>query len=297
MRAVGDGSFWQRAVEGTTDGPGSSPTRGRASAPVSPPSPASPRKARSVVVGVTADPRRASRSISRAAVEALAARRRAALMDGRRPRRPGASALQAIEGASAQLTAHVFHTRVFRAQCKHARQERRAAPHPDMCRINARRRVENNYDVRILTSGRKSLFAGHPPASSEAILKVEREWRLRPAAPQAREVRPARQARRPGCEELAVRIRRKCRSGSAPPAELPRWSAEARLPSWGRRQGTFARCLGLPRAWQRPQVPAAPERLSGPPTPRSGKQKSEWRVGKRRKKQTREESCRRISEA
>src|SRR6266404_9094165 len=83
---------------------------------------------------------------------------------------------------------------------------------------------------------------------------------------------PARQALRPGCEELAARIRRKCRRrkrGTRPKiATVER--REARLPSL-REAGTLARCLACSVIAGR-GCPLAPERLSAlrPPLDRGG---------------------------
>src|SRR5882757_4370765 len=82
----------------------------------------------------------------------------------------------------------------------------------------SRLRILATCCILLLTSDRKSFICrvilAHEGRLLEAILKVERGVASRGCGSQlqAREVRgPARQALRPGCEELAARIRRKCR--------------------------------------------------------------------------------------
>src|SRR5262245_60542217 len=75
--------------------------------------------------------------------------------------------------------------------------------------------------------------------SPETSRRRSGEWRPAVAARnrRPREARdPARQALRPGCEELAALIRRKCRRRKrAPGPKSPRWSAERRAsPAVGR---------------------------------------------------------------
>src|SRR5262245_26317419 len=103
----------------------------------------------------------------------------------------------------------------------------------------------------------------------ETILKAERgEWRPAAAARnrRPREVRdPARRALRPGCEELAARIRRKCRRREARPPTQNRHGGAPRgerVPLDARRASTSADR----RARQRDNGNSAPYRRSARPS-------------------------------
>src|SRR5204863_881472 len=91
-----------------------------------------------------------------------------------------------------------------------------------------------------------------------------KEWRPAAAARnrRTREVRdPAHQALRPGCEELAARIRRKCR----------RWKRGPRpkIATVERREASVPPLWDAPRLDRRGQRDIAP--VGAPPTPRWGR--------------------------
>jgi hypothetical protein len=134
----------------------------------------------------------------------------------------------------------------------------------------------------------KGLSLAHEGRFLEAILNAEQGVASRGCGSQsqAREVRyPARQALRPGCEELAVRIRRKCRRrkrGTRPKiATVER--REARVPI-ARDAGHPAECPACRVTVGQPGA-AAPGRLSALRHPSSG-----WRQKKRITNREREEA-------
>src|SRR3954447_1586739 len=101
----------------------------------------------------------------------------------------------------------------------------------------------------------------------ETILKAKRGVAScgRGSYPRAREVRDtARQARRPGCEELAARIRRQCRRWKRGPrpkiATVER--REASVPRHGTRRASQARIVASRTRDKRNSAP-----VGAPPTP------------------------------
>src|SRR5215471_12523125 len=83
---------------------------------------------------------------------------------------------------------------------------------------------------------------------------------------------PALQALRPGCEELAARIRRQCRRRKRGPGSLksPRWSAERRASRVMGRKAPRKRLVRRVMACLTGVPPSTRTSLGAPPTPRFG---------------------------